>query len=88
MGTKFPKVWYLTNILLSEWNKNRKYFEVSGKILHIKTHGFPVHRGKFIDLNALLGKGILQTEHQWSKCSFQEVRERTAKIKPKGSVRK
>lgn len=41
-----------------------KYFEVSGKILHIKTHGFPVHRGKFIDLNALLGKGILQTEHQ------------------------
>lgn len=49
---------------MNEIKTVRKYFEVSGKILHIKTHGFPVHRGKFIDLNALLGKGILQTEHQ------------------------
>lgn len=71
---------------MNEIKTIRKYFEVSAKILHIKTHGLPMHRGKFIDLNT--GKGILQTEHQWSKCSFQEVREITAKIKPKGSGRK
>lgn len=58
------------------------------KMSFMKTYELPVLTGKFIYMLKCISWKRLKAKHQWSKYSFEEVRERIVTVKPKESRRK